>query len=182
MSPSRACPVRTAGPAGQNTTGHGLLAPEALCNCGCHPLANFVYCQNTAATTVGVSTFALDPSSAAVAATVGGGAGGGAGRWVSKALRYFRDGSPGQLAGRDATSFFENAVLPDGPGGAMYFEVAYLSDTAPPAVPGAAPARSAEIVRGVTSEVRCDAAPLCDAQCAGEPQYAAWKARCSSQE
>ena len=80
-------------------TGHGLVAPEALCNCACFPLDDFVYCQNTARTTVGVSTFYFSPFTQ---------------RWEAKALRYFKENSSGLAAGRAHTSFLEQAVLPDG--------------------------------------------------------------------
>ena len=39
--------------------------------------------------------------------------------------------------------------------------------------------RSVEVVRGYTSEgAQCDAAPLCNTQCAGVPMYEAWRATC----
>ena len=142
------------GPHGSSISGHSLPAPEALCNCACYPLANFAYCQNTAKTTVGISTFSMDGD-----------------KWISVALRYFAADSPGAKAGRTRTNFLERATLPQGPGGPMLFDVAYTSD-------GTINSHRAELVRGRTGGVSCDAAPLCDKQCAGVGQYEAWKAGC----
>ena len=89
---------------GTNVTGHDLLAPEAFCNCACFGAENFAYCQNTAHTTVGIATYAFSPFEQ---------------RWEARALRYFRAGSPGVEAGRIATNFVEDAILPEGPGGAI---------------------------------------------------------------
>ena len=85
-------------------TGHGLLAPEAFCNCACFGADNFACCQNTAHTTVGVATHACSPFQR---------------RWEARALRHFRGGSPGILDGRVGTNFLEDAILPEGPGGAI---------------------------------------------------------------
>lgn len=148
---------------------HELPFPEALCNCACWPADNFVYCHNTAKTTVGVSSFAYDPWQR---------------QWIGKALRFFGPQSPGWASGRRETSFLGNARLPDGPGGAMYFDVAYINDQeadtdAAAAARGAAwPA--AVLVRGKTSQVDCAAHELCDQQCAGVPQYTAWRASCDN--
>jgi hypothetical protein len=147
------------GPTGATINGHGLPAPEALCNCACFAADNFAYCQNTAKTTVGISTFSYDPFSE---------------RWESRALRYFAAGSPGADANRTRTNFLERAVLPDGPGGAMFFEVAYTDDS----TEADSSVRSAELVRGATSPIDCAAASLCDRQCGGVEQYAAWRAGC----
>ena len=133
------------------------LGPEALCHCGCWGAANFVACHNTAKSTVGISTFWFDPWDW---------------RWKGRALRYFVAGSPGYEAGRQATSFLATAVLPAGPGGSMVFDVAYANDLAPPL------GRSASIVRGRTGAASCSAAPLCDVQCDGAPQYGLWRAAC----
>lgn len=149
------------GPAARKISGHGLPAPEALCNCACHGADNFVYCANTAKTTVGVSTYAFDGFSS---------------RWEATALRYFAAGSEGATAGRTPTTFAERAVLPDGPGGAMYFTVSYLSDSSRD---GGESSRAVEIVRGRTAGVRCEDAPLCDKQCQGEEMYAQWRAGCA---
>jgi hypothetical protein len=60
------------------------ISAEALCNCECNATANFVACFNTAKTTVGVSTFSVDPYTR---------------RWTASALRvkgnvnYFEKGS-----------------------------------------------------------------------------------------
>ena len=133
------------------------LGPEALCHCGCWGADNFVACHNTAKTTVGISTFWFDPWDW---------------RWKGRALRYFGAGSPGYEAGRQATSFLATAVLPEGPGGSMVFDVAYANDLAPPV------GRSASIVRGRTGAASCGAAALCDLQCDGAPQYILWRAAC----
>ena len=154
------------GPSGGSIKGHGLPAPEALCNCACYAEDNFAYCRNTAKTTVGVSTFAWNPFSS------------GGGRWEGRALRYFTAGSAGIQDGRVATNFLEQAVLPSGPGGPVFFEVAYTGDVAADEA-ASTPPRSAEMVRGFTGAVSCDAAPLCDAQCAGYLQYADWRAGCA---
>jgi hypothetical protein len=148
------------GARGQNLTGHVSPAPEALCNCACFALPDMAYCQNTAKTTVGVSTFAYNSAFD--------------GRWTGRALRYFAGGSPGAEAGRFYTSFLESARLPDGPGGAIYFEVAYTADVVAPGE------RSAELVRGHTGAVDCAAHALCDVQCAGVAQYEAWRKGCST--
>lgn len=159
-----AAPIRTfssasaSGGNGSHINGHGLPAPEALCNCACFAAANFVWCQNTARTTVGVSTYHYDPFSL---------------RWEGRALRYFTSSSHGATAGRDGTNFLERAVLPEGPGGAVYFDVAYTGDLT------ADGTRSAELVRGATGPVSCEAAPLCNAQCAGVAQYQKWRHGCS---
>ena len=50
--------VAAHGPAGRNVTGSGFRV-EAFCNCACFALDDFAYCQNTAKTTVGVSTLML---------------------------------------------------------------------------------------------------------------------------
>lgn len=148
-----------AGPDGANVHGHGLPAPEALCHCSCDALANMAYCRDTAKTTVGVATFYWDAFDD---------------RWAGRSLRYFADGTAGAEAGRRRTSFLSRSVLPDGPGGPMLFDVAYAEDQT-----ADASARSAEVVRGSTTSADCAAAPLCDKQCAGVPQYVAWKARCA---
>ena len=154
------------GPLGQSISGHAAPAPEALCNCACFALDDFAWCQNTAKTTVGVSTFSYSPF---------------ARRWEGRALRYFAEGSAGDLAGRGGNSFVETAVLPDGPGGAVYFEVAYVGDTSNDTVACGTqrPCRSAELVRGFTTAVDCAHAALCDAQCAGVAQYDEWRKNCS---
>jgi hypothetical protein len=156
-----------AGPNGSVVDGHGLPAPEALCNCACWGLDNFAYCQNTAKTTVGVSTYFLD-------GTV----------WRARGLRYFAAGSEGWRAGRIRTSFHEVARLPDGPGGQMLFDVSYLNDQeSNVSLSSDEPrARSAEVVRGRTGPVACSAAPLCNVQCAGVPQYDSWFQRCAHPE
>ena len=129
------------------------------------------------------------------------------GRWHGRALRYFSAGSAGAAAGRLGTNFLERALLPDGPGGALLFEVAYTSDvtadrtagkergtgTAAGSVASAVigggegagtsgqqqeQRRSVELVRGLTTPVSCAAAPLCDVQCAGVAQYEAWRDGC----
>ena len=152
------------GPRGFNVTGHSAPGPEALCNCACFALDDFAYCQNTAKTTVGVSTFAYSPFSE---------------RWEGKALRYFAAGTPGDAAGRIGNSFLESAVLPDGPGGAIYLEVAYVGDVDNDAARCETEVcRSAELIRGHTTPVSCTYHTLCDAQCAGVAQYEAWRKGC----
>ena len=158
------------GPHGSSVSGHTAPAPEALCNCACFALPDLVYCQNTAKTTVGISTFAF------------GSVSGASSGWTGRALRYFADGSAGAVAGRFYTSFLEAAVLPEGPGGPIYFEVAYTADTTASSASGLRgdqPTRSAEVVRGYTGPVDCAAAPLCNTQCAGVAQYETWRQGCA---
>ena len=144
--------------------GHGLPSPEALCHCSCFAEENFAYCHNTAKTTIGVSTFYFDPFSW---------------RWESRALRFFAAGSPGWESGREATNFLARAVLPDGPGGPMIFDSTYTSDIDAAARSGQA-ARGAEVVRATTEAVDCSVHALCDVQCDGAAQYAAWRSRCDA--
>ena len=99
--------ARASGPEGEQVVGRNLPSGgEAICNCACWSAAEFAYCSNTAKTTVGVATFAVDES---------------LGRWETRGLRYFRAGSPGFLAGRSSTSFVADGVLPKGPGGPVIF-------------------------------------------------------------
>mmetsp|Transcript_34837 Transcript_34837/g.93029 ORF Transcript_34837/g.93029 Transcript_34837/m.93029 type:complete len:250 (+) Transcript_34837:155-904(+) len=152
------------GSSGESLVGHGLPAPEALCNCACFAESNFAYCQNTAKTTVGVSTYAYN---------------GLAGQWEAHNLRYFKDDSPGAAAGRKGTTFVDHSVLPDGPGGRAFFDIAYEGDMAEAEEDASGQSRSVEVVRGYTSDgVQCEAAPLCNAQCAGVQMYEAWRAKC----
>lgn len=151
-----------------STVGHPLPGPEALCHCGCWAEDNFALCHNTAKTTVGISTYFFDPF---------------LWRWSGRALRFFNHNSPGKISGRQRTNFLSNAVLPDGPGGRMIFDSTYLSDvdpTAPAAAVASGAARAAEVVRAATAAVSCNAAALCDVQCAGSAQYLAWKAACAN--
>ena len=146
------------GPHGERVVGRGLMAGgEAICNCACWAADDFAFCRNTAKTTVGVATYAYDPALR---------------RWEARGLRYFGAGSPGLEAGRRATNFVADGVLPRGPGGPLRFYSTYVSDT------DGSGGRSAEIVRARTSAISCAAAPLCDVQCRDEGQYAAWKMRC----
>ena len=55
----------------------------------------------------------------------------------------------------------------DGPGGQLFFEVAYLEDTSP------------TIVRGFTAPIQCSTRGLCERQCIGKAQFEAWSARCN---
>ena len=56
--------------------------------------------------------------------------------------------------------------------------LAYVADVGE--ADDAGQSRSVEVVRGYTSEgVQCDAAPLCDTQCAGVEMYEAWRAACA---
>jgi hypothetical protein len=151
------------GPTGSVVTGHGLPAPEAICNCACYAQSNFAYCQNTARTTVGVSTYAYN---------------GLAARWEAHNLRYFAYGSAGAATGRNGTTFLEQSVLPDGPGGRVLFDIMYVGDTTEAAYGGGGLSRSAEVVRGYTSGVSCGAAPLCNTQCEGVEMYEVWRAKC----
>ena len=151
---------------GQVVDGHGLPAPEAFCACACHGQDNFVYCQNTAKTTVGISTFWLESVDGLDKEV----------RWRGRGLRYFSAGSEGSKSGRTRTSFTETARLPDGPGGAIFFEVAYMNDDYTSTSPHS---RSAELVRGRTAPVSCDAHALCDQQCSGVAQYEAWRKGCA---
>lgn len=128
---------------------------EALCNCGCTGEANFVACWNTAKTTVGVSTFSRDPFSAGK-------------RWKTTALRIFGAGSDNINGSRKNTNFFESGDIPDGPGGQVFFEVAYLQDLEP------------RIVRGFTGPVSCASRSLCEKQCAGQPQFESWSIKCNA--
>ena len=156
------------GPNGQVVDGHGLPAPEAFCACACHGIENFVYCQSTAKTTVGISTFWLESVDAPDRDQV---------RWRGRGLRYFGAGSQGSKSGRTRTSFTETARLPDGPGGSIFFEVAYMNDDDASTSPHS---RSAELVRGRTAPVSCDAHALCDRQCSGVAQYEAWRRDCGA--
>jgi hypothetical protein len=131
----------------------GLTSREALCNCQCSGEANFVSCINTARTTDGVSIFSLDPFSS---------------RWQTTALRIFGASSENSNGSRKNTNFFEHGELPDGPGGQIFFEVAYLQDTEP------------RIVRGYTGPVSCASRDLCEQQCAGKSQFESWSMRCNA--
>ena len=149
------------GPNGSLIAGEGHR-DEGLCNCACWATNNFAYCQNTAKTTVGISTYWFDFLTS---------------QWEARALRFFRRSSVGWQSGREATTFVERAVLPAGPGGRTFFEVSYVGDADPSAV--ASGGRQAEIVRGYTSGVSCVAHRLCDVQCAGVAMYEAWKKQCT---
>jgi len=65
------------------------------------------------------------------------------------------------------------------PGGRAFFDIAYEGDMAEAEEDASGQSRSVEVVRGYTSDgVQCEAAPLCNAQCAGVQMYEAWRAKC----